>query len=191
MAVGHGALKFVCLRFVRLQLCGDQLSDWSDVAATLRSQTHVKLSSTAAEAKIPVPQRHESGGIDSAAASADAACTPEEIYCYTQYNSLLPGATAGVAAAAAAPSIRRHPQSLHHHHHHLHHHIRLQQQFHHQHPLQQQQHHHQHHHLQQQQHHHHQQQQQQQPAQHHPVPASLAAMGINQIDVNNTPFLVH
>ena len=29
--------------------------------------------------KIPVPPRHDGG---------DAACTPEEIYCYTQYNSL-------------------------------------------------------------------------------------------------------
>lgn len=33
--------------------------------------------------KIPVPPRHDSGE-----SAAVAACTPEEIYCYTQYNSL-------------------------------------------------------------------------------------------------------
>jgi len=33
--------------------------------------------------KIPIPPRHDSGE-----SAAVAACTPEEIYCYTQYNSL-------------------------------------------------------------------------------------------------------
>lgn len=40
------------------------------------------------DAKIPVPMRQMGGGA-SAAATADAgtACTPDEIYCYTQFNA--------------------------------------------------------------------------------------------------------
>ena len=51
--------------------------------------------SSSTATKIPVPQRHENGDSSSsssaladAAVAADAACTPEEIYCYTQYNSI-------------------------------------------------------------------------------------------------------
>lgn len=40
--------------------------------------------------KIPVPSRHQPGGGGAAAAAAAAiaasACTPEEIYCYTQFE---------------------------------------------------------------------------------------------------------